>query len=317
MKKKGFNPWFIAKRVFGITGMLVSFLFSFLALVLIIGMISLFVGDTDILDGNVALISISGAIGTGSGDFLDRTGTKSQSVVDWIEDAEEDDDIKALLFEINSPGGSPVATDEIAQAIKRAEKPTVAVIREAGASGAFWVATAADTVFANRMSVTGSIGVKSSYLEFADLIDEYNITYRRLVAGKYKDMRSRYKELTPAEQQIVQDMLDELHNVFIGTVAENRELEFEHVKKYSTGQVFLGSTAHELGFVDMLGGRKEAVEFLESMLNITVELKKFSEKKGFADVFGGVTQEAAYTAGQGFAEHIMATALQEDIVFIS
>ena len=317
MKKRGFSIWDFIKKIIAVSGMLVSFLFSIITILLIIGIISLFIGDTETLAGNVALIPISGTIGTGDGSLLDRTGAKSQTIVDWIEDAEEDDDIKAILLEINSPGGSPVGTDEIAQAIRRAEKPTVALIRESGASGAFWIAMAADTVFANRMSVTGSIGVRSSYLEVADLIDDYNITYRKLVAGKYKDMRSRYKELTPEEQEIIQAMLDDLHNEFIGAIAEYRDLEFDHVKKYATGQVFLGKEAKELGFVDLIGGRKESVEFLEEMLNITVELKKFKEKGGFADLFGAAMNNAAYTAGQGFADNMFETATREDLIFIS
>jgi len=317
MKKKKVNIWSFTKKIFAITGMLISFLFSIVALFLIIGLFSLFIGDTETLTGNVALIPISGVISTSDGGVFDKTGTKSQTIVDWIDDAEEDDSIKAILFEINSPGGSPVATDEIASAIKLAEKPTVALIRESGASGAFWAATAADTVFANRMSVTGSIGVKSSYLEIAGLLQDYNLTYRKLTAGKYKDMRSRYKELNPEEQKIIQDMLDNLHTEFITAVAENRDLEFDYVKKYSTGQVFLGKEAKELGFVDMLGGRKESIDFLESMLNITVELKKFKEKKGFGDIFSTAIHDAAYTAGSGFADNIFATALREDIVFTS
>jgi len=286
-------------------------------LIFIIGLFSLFIGDAESLTGNVALIPIHGAISTGDGDIFDRSGTKSQTVVDWIDEAEEDEDIKAILLEINSPGGSPVATDEIASAVKKAKKPTVALIRETGASGAFWVATAADTVIANRMSVTGSIGVKSSYLEIAGLLDDYNVTYRRLVAGKYKDMRSRYRELTSEEQTMMQDVLDQLHTEFITAVSENRELEFADVKALSTGQIFLGRQAKEHGFVDLLGGRPESVEFLESMLNITVELKKYKEKATFADIFGATINNAAYTAGSGFADYMFATSLREDITFTS
>ena len=86
---------------------------------------------------------------------------------------EENKDIKAIVLEINSPGGSAVASDEIASAVKKSNKPTVAVIREAGASGGYWIASSTDHIIANRMSITGSIGVISSYLEFSGLIEKY------------------------------------------------------------------------------------------------------------------------------------------------
>jgi len=142
--------------------------------------------------GNVALISVEGII-MGGGSSFGQEIVSSKTIVDFLKDAEEKSRVEAVVLEINSPGGSAVASDEIASQIKKMEKPVVVVIREVGASGGYWVASAADYVIANRMSITGSIGVISSYLEFSGLMERYGVSYERLVAGEYKDTFSRVK----------------------------------------------------------------------------------------------------------------------------
>ena len=247
--------------------------------------------------GNVAVIPIEGIITTQQSGFTE--GAESSAIVELIEKANEKDEIKAILLEINSPGGSPVATDEIASALKSANKTTIAVIRETGASGAYWIATAADKIYANRMSVTGSIGVQASRLEFAGLIADYNVTYRRLVAGKLKDAGSIFKPMTTEEQTLFQQILDKLHEEFIKTVAENRNLSVEKVRELATGFVYLGSEAKELGLVDELGGKKEALEYLENTLSIEAETVEYKEHKSVFDKLAGVTSENFYQIGKG------------------
>jgi protease-4 len=226
MRKKEAKPELtggqILKRTWKIISILIStFLFIFFAMIFL-SLFSSFI-PTELAEGNVAVIPIEGIIQTDdSSTFM--PGVKSATIVELIEEAQEADDIKAILLEINSPGGTPVATDEIATAVKEANKTTVAVIRENGASGAYWIATASDRIFANRMSVTGSIGVQASRLEFTGLIADYNVTYRQLTAGRLKDAGSRFRDMTTEEQKLFQGLLDKLHNEFIKSVAENRHL---------------------------------------------------------------------------------------------
>ena len=145
--------------------------------------------------GNVAKIPIEGPITGNGGNSFGDVAVSSSDVVEFIESADEDAQIKAILLEINSPGGSAVASDEIAAAIKKTEKPVVAVIREAGASGGYWIASAADHIIANRMSITGSIGVISSYLEFSGLMGKYGVGYQRLVSGGRKSIGGSLRKL--------------------------------------------------------------------------------------------------------------------------
>src|SRR3989338_8950149 len=131
-------------------------LLTILAVVIIIFVIipiSITLLESD--SGNVALIPIEGVLTSDGSSYLGSGTTSSQDIVQFIEQAEENSQIEAIILEINCNGGTPVATDEVAQAVAKAQKPVVAVIREVGASGCYWVASATDHVIANSMSITG------------------------------------------------------------------------------------------------------------------------------------------------------------------
>jgi len=315
-KKRGFDFLKFIKILSAIVGFLVTAMIFVFIGIIFLNVMSLVFTEPVIFDGNTAVIPVKGSISTTGGkDVWSTGGVKSGSVVKWIQEAEEDDSIKAILLDIDSPGGTPVGSVEIAEAVKRAKKPTVAVIHEMGTSGAYWVASAANTIFANRLSTIGSIGVKSSYLEFAGLIDDYNVTYRRLIAGKYKDIMSPYKEMTPKEQEKVQERLDRLHEIFINSVAQNRNLDVDHVYKIADGYIYFGDEAKELGLIDFIGTTEDAKKHIEKELNITVSLRKYSEKKGFFDMFTGVMYDASYKVGQGIGS-VWLTSTEDKVDFL-
>jgi protease-4 len=297
-EKRKPNYWLVAIIVLLVLG-LVSVAFA--------GFIGLLVlGEEPIAPGNVAVIDVDGIITSAKTGIFSAPVASSTDIAKLIEKADKDDGVKAMVLMINSPGGSAVASDEIAQAVKAANKTTVAVIREAGASGAYWVASAADHVIANKASLTGSIGVRASYLEFPGLLQEYNITYRRLVAGKHKDMGSPFRELTPEEQELFQEVLDEMHDLFINEVASNRNMDYDAVAEIATGQFFTGLKAKKLGLVDELGGKKEAKAYIERTLNITAELKPYKKPKTlFESITGGVS-EHMYSIGRGIGDSLLA-----------
>ena len=174
---------------------------SLLIFIVIPSIFSLFNGNKL---GNVALIPVSGVITGNGGKMIGAETVSAVTMVDFIKEADENPAIKVIVLEINSPGGSAVASDEIGVAIKNAKKPVLAYIREVGASGGYWIASATDRIFVNRMTITGSIGVISSYLEFSGLMEEYGVGYERLVSGDVKDMGTPYKKLAPAERAIMQ-----------------------------------------------------------------------------------------------------------------
>ena len=265
--------------------------------------ISLFVSVKSF--GNVALIPIKGVITVEGTSSFGSEGASSTEIIEFIQDAEKDSSIEAILFDINSPGGSAVASKEIADAVKRTTKPTYAVIREVGASGAYWVASATDHIMANELSITGSIGVISSYIEFAGLLDRYNMTYQRLTAGKYKDLGDPFKELQLDERGILLRKLDIIHEYFIADVAENRNITVEELRKIATGEFYLGSEALEFGLIDSLGDIEKAKELIKQELNITkVELAKYEKLKTLIDVLSGVFSEQSFFVGRGIGSTI-------------
>ena len=316
-KKRGFEVLRFIRVLASVVGFLISFMFLVFVGLVLFSFLSLFFSDSDLsVSGNVALIPVKGTISTtGSQEFYSSSGVKSGSVVEWIQESEKSNSIKAILLDIDSPGGTPVGTYEIVQAVQGAEKPVVAVIHEMGNSGAYWVASAADTIFANRLSTVGSIGVRSSYLEFAGLMTDYNVTYRRLISGKYKDIMSPYREMAPDEQELVQSRLDMLHEIFVSDVAKNRDLDVEHVRKLANGYIYFGQEAKELGLIDYIGTSDDAKKFLEKELNLTVEFKKFKEKKGFLSVFSDVMHDASYNIGQGMGSVLLGST-NDDVGFL-
>jgi len=277
---------------------------AFIILIIVLTLAIMF-SDTEISTANVAVIPINGVILTQHQDsLLGLNGVSSMDVVKNIEKADKNPRIEAIMIEINSPGGTAVASDEIAQALEKTNKTKVAWIREIGTSGAYWVASECDVIVANRMSITGSIGVISSYLDFSGLLNDYNITYQRLVAGKHKDIGSPFKELTDDERNLLQTQLDIIHDIFIDEVAQNRGLSKSKTREIATGAFYIGIQAKELDLVDILGDRNDAIAYIEKEIGAQVRLVDYKRKAGLIDVLSGVFNQGAFKIGQGFAQEI-------------
>lgn len=189
-------------------------------------------------------------------------GISSDDLMWAIKDADENADVAAIVLEIDSYGGSPVAGEEVAAMIKKASKPVVAVIRGAGTSAAYWAATGADYIVASANSDVGAIGATSSYLESAQKNNKDGLAYVDLRSAPYKDMGDPDRALTAAEKVLWQRDLDIIHKNFVQAVAENRKLELEKVAKLADGSSMLGQMAKDNGLIDQIGGRDEAIQYL-------------------------------------------------------
>ena len=256
--------------------------------------------------GNVARIPIEGEITGGASGGLGSTTVSSKDIVEFIKEADEDSQIKTILLDINSPGGSAVASDEIASAVKDAKKPVIALIHEAGASGAYWISSAADHIIANRMSITGSIGVISSYLEFSGLMEKYGVGYERLVSGDNKDIGVPYEKLSGEERNILQSKIDKIHEFFIQGVAENRNMDVEEVRKIATGEFYLGVEALQLGLIDQLGDADTAEEYMKENYHLKkIDYIVYQKKAGLLDFFGGVMSKMFFSMGEGISSSFL------------
>jgi protease-4 len=283
-------------RPFRVLGIIIIIVAIILLIILLSASIT-----TKSLGANVALIKIDGEILSSEGLSI-YEATYSDEVIKNIENAVKTPSIKAIIFEINSPGGSAVASSEIADAIKNARaanKTTVALIREQGTSGAYWVASACDHIVAHPLAITGSIGVISSYLDFSGFLDRYNVSYERLVSGKYKDAMSPFRELTDEERAIIQKKLDIVYGVFIQEVAKNRNLSEDSVKEMATGMFYLGKEAKDLGLVDELGSKQEAVDYIEQKYGITASIREYKKSKSLFDQLAEYMPISNFWLGRG------------------
>ena len=218
---------------------------------------------------NVASIDIHGDIYTYQiepDDVLLYTEVYSRDVVNALEEANENENIKAILLDIDSYGGIPQAALEIEEAIQATEKPSVAWIRAAGTSAAYWAATGATTIVASPVSDVGSIGVTQSYIDYAQQNEDSGITFNSLTTGVLKDVGSREKALTQEEKDYLQKGIEEVLSVFVGVVAENRKLSKELVRELADGSSITGAVAKEKGLVDIVGSKKEVTAELKRMI---------------------------------------------------
>jgi len=305
--KKG--PW----NIFTIVGLV------FLGLLVLVLGYSFFVNNhvTSPLSNNIAVIPIEGMITyNGIESYLNLQSTVSASdVIEKIEAANEDSSIVGIILEISSPGGTVVASKDIANAVKDCDKPVVAFIRESGASGAYWIASASDYIIADPLSITGSLAVVGSYLDFEGLFDDYGVNYNRLVTGEFKDTGSPFKSLSFSEEELLMERMDLIHDYFVSAVAENRGMEESEVASLANGAFYLGMQAVDLGLVDATGTKDDAVDKLKELAEVeNAVLVKFQDKESFFDYFmNKVTVQGFYFLGQGIGDSLLVESGQESL----
>jgi protease IV len=208
---------------------------------------------------NVAYIPLHGDMVTYIPDSESATSsneqdqTSSADVTQSIRDAATDPSIKAIVLEIDSPGGEPVAGEEIESSLKLVEKPTVALIRAEGDSAAYMAATGANTIFASQFSDLVDIGITESYTDQAKQDEADGITFDQLSIGKYKDMFDPDKPLTTDERALALTQLQTGYQDFVQIVATNRHLSVPAVTALADGSSELGAQALKNGLIDQIG----------------------------------------------------------------
>lgn len=234
-----------------------------IAILFFIGTTAAFLNwDTD--QGSAAIIKLDGQISPGGSDPLAGSSLSPEQVRS-LNSRAISQGADAIIYEWNSGGGAVVASKEILRSIESVNIPTICRIRDIGASGAYLASLGCDHIIADPASMTGSIGVTSSYLQFSGLMDKYGVEYVNISAGEYKEIGSPYQNITEEEKEILQEKTEIIHEEFLSLVQENRNISQEQMEEIETGELFLGSEAKELGLIDTLGGRKTAVEEAENI----------------------------------------------------
>ena len=207
-----------------------------------------------------------------------QSAVDSETIVSAIEGADASSDIKAVVLQIDSSGGSPVAAEEISNALKRSTKPTVALIRGAGLSAAYWSATGANTIIAAQNAEVGSIGVTSSYLDQTKHNSQSGYTWNGISTGEFKDMLNLNKPLTDKERDLVQHELNIIFHNFVRTVSENRHLSIEaSSSELTTGAAFIAIEALEKRLIDRIGDKETARDYLSNVLSLPRADVRFCE----------------------------------------
>ncbi|MDY9922283.1 signal peptide peptidase SppA [Methanobacterium sp.] len=249
----------------------------------------------------VAVIPVQGEIAYGESSILGSSIVTPQSVTEGIKQAEEDSSVSAIVLDVNSPGGSPVASEEIMNVVKNSSKPVVVWISDIGASGAYLVASPADKIVASPSSIVGSIGVILSLTDLSGLYQKIGVNQYAIKAGEYKDIGASYRNLTPEEAEMLQEMVDQDYEYFINQVAENRKLDVNYVRTIAEGKIYTGTQAKDLKLVDETGDREKAIESAARLGGIqgNYDVVTITPTETLSDIIKGYSANFAYALGKG------------------
>lgn len=252
----------------------------------------------------VGVIQVNGEISTSSssGGLFGSPTVGSDDIVSQIDDAESRSDVKAVVFEVNSPGGSVVASREIYEAVKDMKKPKVAYFREVAASGAYYISAPADYIVSEPDALTGSIGVTTTFEDMSGLFEKLGLNYTVFKSGELKDIGTNTRPPTEKEKQIMQAMIDQIFGEFKAVVEEGRgnKLNQTAFQKILDARVLTGEQAKAVGLVDETGNKKRALVVAANLAHMSYTGEPAVCDVGSANplggLFSGIGQGITYAA---------------------
>jgi protease-4 len=224
----------------------------------------------------------------------------SEETIDTLTSFRNDTKVKAILLRIDSPGGAVGASQEIFSEVKRTnrEKPVIASLASIGASGGYYAALGAEKIFANPGTLTGSVGVVVKFANFTELFDKIGYKSEVIKSGLMKDIGAVDRPMTPAERELVQRLIDNVHDQFIQAVVQRRKLPEDTVRRLADGRIFSGQQALESGLIDELGNFTDAVLAAAQMAGLDQKEPHliYPEEKGFSliSLITGKVQQQAF-----------------------
>src|SRR6266496_240579 len=228
---------------------------------------------------------------------LDGVILSPSETVDQLRKLADDDSIKAIIIHVNSPGGGVAASEEIYREVKRVrderKKYIVSSIQTVGASGAYYVSSATNKIYADNGSVVGSIGVIAEWVNYGDLLRWAKLKQEVLKVGEFKDTGDPTRDLTPAEQKYLQGLIDNMYGQFVQAVADGRKAKVSDIKPIADGRVWTGEQALSMHLIDQIGDFRSAVLDTAKSVNISNEpvlVHSERERKSLLDLlFGDVS----------------------------
>lgn len=224
----------------------------------------------------LSLVLLAVIHGVGIGDAFQSAGGQQVGVIEitgviWdagdtleaLKDFRDDEEVRAIVVRVDSPGGGVGPSQEIYREIRktREKKTVVASLGAVAASGGYYVAAGADKIVANPGTITGSIGVIMGFPNYEELMKKIGLAAVVVKSGRYKDIGSPVRGITPGEEEILETLTHEIHAQFIQDIVDGRGLEFERVRDLADGRIFTGKASLASGLVDRLGNIEDAIEW--------------------------------------------------------
>lgn len=250
-------------------------------------------GDGDV---KVAVLPVTGVIGDSGGGVLGGgAGATPEQLNSQLMQAAGDTSVRAIVLEVNSPGGGVVASDQMYRDIldfkRETGKPVVVSMGDTAASGGYYISAGADRIVANPATLTGSLGVILSYLNYGEAAERLGVEQVVVKSGRFKDIGSPTRDLSVQERQILQGLIDDSYEQFVGVISEGRNIPPEDVRELADGRIYSGEQARELRLVDTLGDLDTAAEEARTLANVTeARVVRYELTPGFFDLLSARLQ---------------------------
>ncbi len=241
----------------------------------------------------ILLIPLKGVItGQSPKKLFQETPSIIDSVKQQLEQAGNDNDVKVVILEINSPGGGITASDIIYQKVlefkEKTDKKVIVSMQDVAASGAYYISAAADKIMSHPTTITGSIGVIMPLINIANLVEKYGIEDNSIKSGAMKSIGSPLKKMSDDERKVLHDIVDEMYTRFLNIIAVGRNMEIEDVRKLADGRIYTGQQALENGLVDQLGYIDDAIALAKNITDLEeATIIKYKRMFNLAEIFAG------------------------------
>lgn len=233
-------------------------------------------------ESKIAILSLDGVI-----DSDDYFGEAANKFLGALEGATSDQAVKALVIEVNSPGGSATYSDVIHHKLEAVKLPKVVLMGDIAASGGYYVSVACEHIMAHPTTITGSIGVLMEMIHVEELMSKLGVGVLTVKSGEHKDLGNPFRAPTEEERQIFQQAVNEIHHRFVGIVAKGRKMKEEEVLPLATGRIFTARAALEYRLIDSIGYREDAIEKAKELAGLVdATVVEFRSKPGLRDLLG-------------------------------
>ena len=263
--------------------------------------------------GALAVVSIDGPIQF-SNSPASWSSTDAEDIVKKLHELSEDDDVKAIVLRINSPGGTVGSVQEISEEIGRCRakgKKIVASMGDVAASGGYYLAAASDHIVANPGTITGSIGVILEFGNLEGLFQKVGLKLEIIKSGAHKDIGSPARPLTAEEKQMLQASIDDAYAQFFDAVSQGRHLSHDQLKHIADGRIFTGRQALQVGLVDELGNQEDAIQAAIHLAKLPAKPYIVSEnRKSFSSFLQHATSQLSHQPFEALQDTVSGTSVE-------